>query len=328
MTDRPIWDALPPRPVSRREIAACIPPELCGTMSINYIQVTAPGGLDNMDELTEFLVWQGERVQYVKYEEPETSQSDSYEYLSSGGWRKVDSVNDKEESDSENPHAALELLPIEKLGKEIIRVKPHGRFVFEYDKAPVIGGKETYQKHAESEVTGHEAQEIYDALITEREQFTPSSDGVQFTGTVVQTGTTTVLDNGEDTVRVESDEQFSLGEKITVRGEMRDGALVEREIVDDPPLDEVGSISELDSVIGDGSQLFSDPSELIGGGAPDHSAPDFTASSFTSIDLENGSSISVSSPTENDELEKTITNISQLADLGSPTLSWRVDKNL
>ena len=48
---------------------------------------------------------------------------------------------------------------------------------------------------------------------------------VEFTGTVVQTGDPVVLDDGEQTMSVETDERVQLGQEVTVRGAMADGRL-------------------------------------------------------------------------------------------------------
>ena len=55
----------------------------------------------------------------------------------------------------------------------------------------------------------------------------PVSDGehVEFTGTVVQAGSPVVLDDGDETVSVETDEDVHLGQEVTARGELRDGRL-------------------------------------------------------------------------------------------------------
>jgi hypothetical protein len=56
----------------------------------------------------------------------------------------------------------------------------------------------------------------------------PESDGesVEFTGTVVQTGDPVILDDGEETVSVDTDEHVQLGQEVTVRGR-RDGDRVD-----------------------------------------------------------------------------------------------------
>jgi len=46
---------------------------------------------------------------------------------------------------------------------------------------------------------------------------------VEFTGTVVQTGDPVVLDDGTETMTVETGETVTLGQEVTVRGELRDG---------------------------------------------------------------------------------------------------------
>ncbi len=56
---------------------------------------------------------------------------------------------------------------------------------------------------------------------------TQSGDGeqVEFTGTVVQAGNPVVLDDGEETISVETDADVHLGQEVTVRGERRGGKL-------------------------------------------------------------------------------------------------------
>jgi len=53
------------------------------------------------------------------------------------------------------------------------------------------------------------------------------ADGEQteFTGTVVQAGDPVVLDDGEETISVETDADVHLGQEVTARGELRDGRL-------------------------------------------------------------------------------------------------------
>jgi len=50
-------------------------------------------------------------------------------------------------------------------------------------------------------------------------------DVVEFTGTVVQTGEPVVLDDGEETMSVETDATVQLGQEITARGQLRDDRL-------------------------------------------------------------------------------------------------------
>ncbi|WP_435159657.1 single-stranded DNA binding protein [Haladaptatus sp. DFWS20] len=59
---------------------------------------------------------------------------------------------------------------------------------------------------------------------------TDATDGtageqVEFTGTVVQAGNPVVLDDGEETVSVETNADVHLGQEVTARGELRDGKL-------------------------------------------------------------------------------------------------------
>jgi replication factor A1 len=48
---------------------------------------------------------------------------------------------------------------------------------------------------------------------------------IEFTGTVVQTGEPVVLDDGEETMAVETDAQLQLGQEVTARGQVREGRL-------------------------------------------------------------------------------------------------------
>ncbi|MFB6106442.1 MAG: single-stranded DNA binding protein [Halobacteriaceae archaeon] len=53
----------------------------------------------------------------------------------------------------------------------------------------------------------------------------PEGESMEFTGVVVQAGSPVILDDGEQTVSVETDADVTLGQELTVRGEMRDGRL-------------------------------------------------------------------------------------------------------
>jgi replication factor A1 len=52
-----------------------------------------------------------------------------------------------------------------------------------------------------------------------------ASEVVEFTGTVVQTGEPVVLDDGEETMSVETDAALQLGQEVTARGQLDDGRL-------------------------------------------------------------------------------------------------------
>jgi len=52
-----------------------------------------------------------------------------------------------------------------------------------------------------------------------------ATEQVEFTGTVVQTGDPIVLDDGEQTMSVETGERVQLGQEVTVRGALEDGRL-------------------------------------------------------------------------------------------------------
>jgi len=48
---------------------------------------------------------------------------------------------------------------------------------------------------------------------------------VEFTGVVVQAQDPVILDDGEETMSVETDADVTLGQELTVRGSLRDGRL-------------------------------------------------------------------------------------------------------
>ena len=55
-------------------------------------------------------------------------------------------------------------------------------------------------------------------------------EDTEFTGTVVQTGDPVVLDDGEQTRSVETEADLQLGERVTVRGHLRDGSIAAEEL--------------------------------------------------------------------------------------------------
>ena len=59
----------------------------------------------------------------------------------------------------------------------------------------------------------------------------PEDEPVEFTGVVVQAGDPVVLDDGAETLAVETDADVTLGEEITVRGTVHDGRLEPDEIL-------------------------------------------------------------------------------------------------
>lgn len=59
---------------------------------------------------------------------------------------------------------------------------------------------------------------------------TDDGESIEFTGTVVQAGDPIVLDNGTETMRVETDTDVHLGEEITARGAVSDGRLDAEEV--------------------------------------------------------------------------------------------------
>ena len=60
---------------------------------------------------------------------------------------------------------------------------------------------------------------------------TDSPEEVEFTGTVVQTGKPVILDNGTETMSVDTDAHVRLGEEITVRGTLEGETLDAKEIL-------------------------------------------------------------------------------------------------
>ena len=60
---------------------------------------------------------------------------------------------------------------------------------------------------------------------TETENGSGPGEQTEFTGTVVQTGDPVVLDDGTETISVETDDRLQLGEEVTARGQLDDGRL-------------------------------------------------------------------------------------------------------
>ena len=57
-----------------------------------------------------------------------------------------------------------------------------------------------------------------------------NAEQVEFTGTVVQTGDPVIVDDGEQTVTVDTGESVRLGEEVTIRGRKRDGEIDAEEL--------------------------------------------------------------------------------------------------
>ncbi|MDX1746973.1 MAG: single-stranded DNA binding protein, partial [Halobacteriales archaeon] len=70
-----------------------------------------------------------------------------------------------------------------------------------------------------------------DAVDEADEDGLPEDEPIEFTGVVVQAGEPVVLDDGTETLAVETDASVTLGEEITVRGTVRDGRLTPDEIL-------------------------------------------------------------------------------------------------
>ena len=61
-------------------------------------------------------------------------------------------------------------------------------------------------------------------------EHTDEGTQTEFTGTVVQTGDPVIVDDGEQTVTVETSESVRLGEEVTIRGVRRDGEIEAEEL--------------------------------------------------------------------------------------------------
>lgn len=62
-------------------------------------------------------------------------------------------------------------------------------------------------------------------------QSADSDVSVEFTGTVVQTGDPVVLDDGTETMTVETDADLTLGQQVTVRGRREDDRFIANEVI-------------------------------------------------------------------------------------------------
>ncbi|WP_135665477.1 single-stranded DNA binding protein [Halorhabdus rudnickae] len=65
---------------------------------------------------------------------------------------------------------------------------------------------------------------------TSTEDSTDDGTQIELTGTVVQTGDPVIVDDGEETITVETGESVRLGEEVTIRGRRRDGDVVAEEL--------------------------------------------------------------------------------------------------
>jgi len=138
MTDRPIWEFLPPRPVEAREVAACLPITFAETIGED-IYARAPVGSDddgaNSDPPYDHLLVFDSRVHYLVLDDTEATmlvdgepvEPDDPEFGEYVGpaWRKVGSVEDGPGVVGE-PHNALREWPLAVLGDEVARARTDG----------------------------------------------------------------------------------------------------------------------------------------------------------------------------------------------------------
>jgi replication factor A1 len=97
------------------------------------------------------------------------------------------------------------------------------------------GGLSSFASESESESESESVTDATDATSgTAAGTTTDEVDGdggeVEFTGTVVQAGSPVVLDDGTETYSVETDASLRLGEKVTVRGPVREGRIDAEEV--------------------------------------------------------------------------------------------------
>ncbi|WP_323677918.1 single-stranded DNA binding protein [Halorubellus sp. PRR65] len=69
------------------------------------------------------------------------------------------------------------------------------------------------------------------AVTAQQQQSRESGERVEFTGTVVQAGNPVVLDDGEETMSVDTDADVHLGQEVTVRGDLVDGRVDADDVV-------------------------------------------------------------------------------------------------
>ena len=70
-----------------------------------------------------------------------------------------------------------------------------------------------------------ETEEASDATEATGADDATDDDAVEFTGTVVQTGDPVILDDGEETMAVQTDATVNLGQEVTARGSLSGGTL-------------------------------------------------------------------------------------------------------
>lgn len=95
------------------------------------------------------------------------------------------------------------------------------------DDAASAGGLSAFSDDSDSTPDTDGASETASGGTTAATGSAVAGDGseVEFTGTVVQAGDPIILDNGEETVSVDTTTDVTLGQQVTVRGTMQDGRL-------------------------------------------------------------------------------------------------------
>ncbi len=92
------------------------------------------------------------------------------------------------------------------------------------------GGATGLSAFAEGEAATETATETAATTDTDSTSVTADGEEIEFTGVVVQAGSPVVLDNGEETMSVETEANVGLGEEVTARGVLIDGRLEATEI--------------------------------------------------------------------------------------------------
>ncbi|GGL70120.1 single-stranded DNA binding protein [Halocalculus aciditolerans] len=85
------------------------------------------------------------------------------------------------------------------------------------------GGNTGLTAFAEGDDAGGDEMSAFDD--GDSEDATADGEEIEFTGVVVQAGSPVILDDGEETMSVDTDADVTLGQEVTVRGTLRDGRL-------------------------------------------------------------------------------------------------------
>lgn len=139
----------------------------------------------------------------------------------SAGWRSTVVVLDDAAVDVGGEHQSAETTPSNQSTQDAVSDGSGATAADANSTASDAGGATGLDAYAE----GDTPDTAETPATAESDDNTGDEEYVEFTGTVVQTGEPVVLDDGTDTMSVETDARVRLGEEVTARGPVIDGRL-------------------------------------------------------------------------------------------------------